>query len=178
MENASKALLMAAGVLVGVLVFAIFVYEFTVISGISSEVNDNMHRKDILEFNAKFEGFANRRNGYLGIENAISVQDVATLCNLTRDWNKNNEDDQITVTIVNRATTPNYNIFMSYLSKDGANSNEPLENLLTTLALQGDLEKCYFICASVIQDADSQGIKYENEGGRISEIRLRGRKID
>ena len=168
MENASKALLMAAGVLVGVIVFAIFVYEFTAISGISSDINDEMHRKDILEFNAKFEGFANRRNGYLGIENAISVQDVATLCNLTRDWNKNNEDDQVTVTIVNRATTPNYNIFMSYISKDGVNSKKPLDNL----------DKYYFICSTVIQDTDTQGIKYRNDGGRISEIRLRGGKID
>ncbi len=178
MENASKALLMAAGVLVGVIVFAIFVYEFTAISGVSSDINDEMHRKDILEFNAKFEGFANRRNGYLGIENAISVQDVATLCNLTRDWNKNNEDDQVTVTIVNRATTPNYNIFMSYISKDGVNSKKPLDNLLTTLALDGDLDKYYFICSTVIQDTDTQGIKYGNDGGRISEIRLRGGKID
>ena len=162
MENASKALLMAAGVLVGVIVFAIFVYEFTAISGVSSDINDEMHRKDILEFNAKFEGFANRRNGYLGIENAISVQDVATLCNL----------------IVNRATTPNYNIFMSYISKDGVNSKKPLDNLLTTLALDGDLDKYYFICSTVIQDTDTQGIKYGNDGGRISEIRLRGGKID
>lgn len=176
MENASKALLMAAGVLVGVIVFAIFVYEFASISGTSNAINEKMRAREISEFNAKFEGFANRRNGYLGIENAISVQDLATLCNLIRDWNKNNESDQIELTIVNRATTPNYNTFMSYISKDGVNYNKTLENLF--VEIRDDIEYYYFICASVIQDEDGQGIKYENEGGRISAIKLIGRKLD
>ena len=163
MENTSKALLMAASLLVGLIILVIFVYEMTIMSDTSNAVNAEMRKKEISEFNSQFEGFANRRNGYLGKENAISVQDLVALCNLTRDWNKNNESDQIKVTIVNHGTTPNYNLFMSYLREDGINSDKPLKNLLTTLALDGDLDKYYFICASTIEDSDSQGLKYENE---------------
>lgn len=172
MENASKALLMAASLLIGLIIFVIFIYEMTIMSDTSNAVNDEMRKKQISEFNAQFEGFANRRNGYLKeeleekhkrpIENTISVQDLVALCNLTREWNQNNESDQIEITIIN-GNMPNYRLFMSYLKKDGANYDKPLKNLLTKLAIDGDLDKYYFICASTIEDSDSQGLKYEND---------------
>ena len=74
------------------------------VASVSSQVNDTMREKQISEFNAQFEGYANRSAksgtikegvGYKGIANAISVQEFATLYNLASEWNKNNESEKI-----------------------------------------------------------------------------------
>lgn len=54
MENASKALLMAAGVLIGVMILSIAVYLFYTFGNYSSEAYEQMEQAQIDQFNSQF----------------------------------------------------------------------------------------------------------------------------
>ena len=54
MENASKALLMAASVLVGILILSLIAYLYTVFGDYSSLIQARLEEKNITEFNTKF----------------------------------------------------------------------------------------------------------------------------
>lgn len=83
MENASKALLMAATVLVGVLILSIGVYLFSIFGDFSSETAKQIEKKKISEFNAQFYK-------YLG-QKECRAHDIVTVANLANENNKNNE---------------------------------------------------------------------------------------
>lgn len=83
MENASKALLMAATVLVGVLILSIGVYLFSIFGDFSSETAKQIEEKKISEFNAQFYK-------YLG-QKKCRAHDIVTVANLANENNKNNE---------------------------------------------------------------------------------------
>ena len=137
------------------IVFAIFIYEMNYVAGISQDVENNMKQKDILEFNSQFEGYADKRideGAYLNIPNAISVQEFVTICNLKRNWNKNNPSDIITI-VINHYTTPNISEYVN-------NDNKPLEKFLYDLYKE---KQYYFIFKS-------ESIEYNEETGRIDKI--------
>ena len=102
MENASKALLIAAGVLVGTIIFAIFLYEMTYVATTSAETNERLKEEKIQEFNVQFISYADRgKEGYYYNpltgkgENSISIQEFATLYNTINEWNLNNPSEII-----------------------------------------------------------------------------------
>lgn len=80
MENASKALLMAASVLIGVLLMTLMVYVFYFSSDYSSKIKDNIASKDIYETNVKFEIYNGRDD--------LNIHDVQTIINLVKDYNE------------------------------------------------------------------------------------------
>ena len=83
MENASKALLMAASVLIGVLLMTLMAYVFYFSSDYSSKIKDNIAAKDIYQTNVKFEIYNER--------NDLNIHDVQTIINLVEDYNKETE---------------------------------------------------------------------------------------
>ena len=80
MENASKALLMAASVLIGVLLMTLMVYVFYFSSDYSSKIKDNIAAKDVYETNVKFEIYNGRDD--------LNIHDVQTIINLVNDYNE------------------------------------------------------------------------------------------
>ena len=80
MENASKALLMAAGVLLGLMILSIGVYLFSNFGGTSSKIHDNIRANQIAQFNSQF-------TQYVGKEN-VTIYDVITMANLATENNK------------------------------------------------------------------------------------------
>lgn len=80
MENSSKALLMAASVLIGVLLMTLMAYVFYFSSDYSSKIKDNIAAKDIYQTNVKFEIYNERDD--------LTVHDVQTIINLVEDYNK------------------------------------------------------------------------------------------
>ena len=80
MENASKALLMAASVLIGVLLMTLMAYVFYFSSDYSSKIKDNIAAKDVYQTNVKFEIYNER--------NDLNIHDVQTIINLVEDYNK------------------------------------------------------------------------------------------
>lgn len=80
MENSSKALLMVASVLIGVLLITLMAYVFYFSSDYSSKIKENIATKDIYQTNVRFEIYNER--------NDLNIHDVQTIINLVEDYNK------------------------------------------------------------------------------------------
>lgn len=80
MENASKALLMAAGILVGILILALIVTLFVSFGGIPKEYAQTKQAEEIQQFNVNFYK-------YLGQD--LNTHQVLTICNFARAKNVN-----------------------------------------------------------------------------------------
>ncbi len=92
--------------------------------------------------------------GNLGIENAISLQNLITICNIANDWSNANPTEKIRVTILN-GEMPNKDIVESFIRQ-----NITSEELLRILS--EDVERYYFVFTENIRNArDPQGLKYE-----------------
>ncbi len=91
MENASKALIMAASVLVGIMVLSIGVYLFSIFGGFSSQIEKELSKKEIDEFNAKFTKYQSYKDEDGNWQNLCRAQDIVTISNLAKENNKNYE---------------------------------------------------------------------------------------
>ncbi len=81
MENASKALLIAGGVLIAILLLTLFSYLFTQMASSTSSIYNSMSKHEIDEFNQQFLNYEGKEE--------LTVQDVETLINLAEDARKN-----------------------------------------------------------------------------------------
>ena len=92
MENASKALIMAASVLLGVMILSIGVYLFYVYGNYSAEAYQRMEDNQIAEFNAQFlKYYGNTKRSYVDENGNVqevqgpilcTIQDIMSLANL------------------------------------------------------------------------------------------------
>ena len=89
MENASKALIMAGGILIAILVMSLFVYLIVSFGATSDKIHDQNAQTQITEFNAQFTKYQGRTN--------ITIYDIVSVANLARENNKQNFQHQITV---------------------------------------------------------------------------------
>lgn len=88
MENASKALIMAAGVLLGIMLLSIAVYLFSIFGGFSSNISNKLAEKEISEFNAQFLKYQSYKTSGLGDwQNLCRVHDIITVANLAKENN-------------------------------------------------------------------------------------------
>ena len=93
MENASKALVMAGGVLISILVASFMIFVLRKAGSMSAEYDIQMSDNELAKFNSQFEAYARDNNTFF---------DVITVANLAYDNNKKNgwdEQNGITVEI-------------------------------------------------------------------------------
>lgn len=152
MENASKALLMAAGVLIGVAVLTLAVYLYTSFSGTAQSVEKDIEQGQLQQFNNQFIEFSAKE---------CTISDILNCINLANDYNKKNEftsTDTNYYISVRVGTTPVNNV-----------TNTVLKNILkikktekTDYAeITDDELKLYkFTCT----------IGYSDETGRVNQI--------
>ena len=81
MENASKALLMAAAVLIGVIILSIGVYLFVYFSDYARGVEDDVRTNQIAQFNSQFLSYQGKE---------LTIYDVISLANMAKDYNQEN----------------------------------------------------------------------------------------
>ena len=103
MENASKALLMAASVLIGILIISLAIYLFVSFGSTSAEVHKQNEVQQIAQFNSRFTSYEQK---------TCTIYDVVTLANLATENNiyyeltnrqRNNKNvNYITVNLDNR----------------------------------------------------------------------------
>ena len=107
MENASKALLMAAEVLIGILILTLAVYLINVVGKSAQDQEDAIYSKNLTEFNAQFTKYEtpdqffsiseliNRENhGQAPIrDNYLTSADVVSLINLVQEQNNQYASD-------------------------------------------------------------------------------------
>ena len=79
MENASKALLMAAGVLIGVMILSTIVVFKSVFGNFSAEYYQKLNIQKMQEFNTNFTKYENRKD--------LTAQDIVTIANFAKEWN-------------------------------------------------------------------------------------------
>ena len=102
MENATKAFMMAAGVLIGVLILSIAVYLFTIFSRNSEQVYKEMESNQVTQFNnqfLKYYGLISRTyiDEQTGKEKTVqepikcTVHDIISLANLAYQNNVENQ---------------------------------------------------------------------------------------
>lgn len=92
MENASKALIIAGGVLIGVLILALANNVLFKSSETAREFYDTLSKEQLIEFNNKFEIFRDSTKA--------TTQDIVSLINLIKEYNsKNNEELQISIKV-------------------------------------------------------------------------------
>lgn len=75
MENASKALTMAAGVLIGVLIISLAVYLFIDFGTTSAKINSQVTEQQVSQFNSKFTSYEGQEG--LTIYDVITVASYA-----------------------------------------------------------------------------------------------------
>lgn len=86
MENASRALIMAAGVLVGLMILSIAVYLFATFGAASAEVHSEVDANRINEFNTQFTAYEGKTN---------TIYDVITAANNASENNIYYELDKV-----------------------------------------------------------------------------------
>ena len=81
MENASKALLIAGEVLIGLIVLSIFAFAFQKAYEFAETIQDRKKKKKIVAFNTQYTKYATGTNRY------IYSEDVVTLTEQVINWN-------------------------------------------------------------------------------------------
>lgn len=132
MENASKALLIAGGVLIAMIIASFGVYLYGVYHAHSEKMLAVMSEKEVNEFNTKFLNYEGRE---LTANELVSVLNLVRDCNLTRNTNielnleifngatveENSEFNNIKNLNINTSTendfTEKCNAFINYFSK-------------------------------------------------------------
>ena len=93
MENASKALIMAGGMLIGILILTLAAYLFITFGYQASKVGDRVKEQQIEKFNSDYNVYAESDN--------ITIYDVITVANRARtDYN------YITVSLIGSPSSP------------------------------------------------------------------------
>lgn len=107
MENASKALIMAGGVLIGVLILSLAAYLFINFGEQSRKVQEQIQQNQIIQFNSKF-------NIYAGKQRTATIYNVISVAKSAIEYNRD------------RPTSEQIKIYLTTTSK----ANEPLHETL------------------------------------------------
>ena len=93
MENASKALLIAAGVLIGIMILSIAVYLAVTFGQTAAEVNEEIRVNQVAQFNSQF-------TKYDGAQ--VTIHDIITMANIART---NNEEYELGSSFIGNANS-------------------------------------------------------------------------
>ena len=142
MENASKALIMGAEILIGIMIISIGVYLFNTLGSYSAETAKKMEDAQIAQFNnqfLKYYGTVSTQKGDKIEQEFIkcTIHDIIDLANLAR---KINEESGFT-TVQKITDYENYtNIYVQIdLGKDKKNLESWRQDKLITLIKENDI---------------------------------------
>lgn len=86
MENASRALIMAASVLLGVMILTVAVALFRSFGNSGAQIIEEIEKNQIIEFNSQFLKYAN--------QDELTAHDVVSIANLAHKTNLEEEVDK------------------------------------------------------------------------------------
>lgn len=75
MENATKALLIAGGVLIAILIITVMVMLFNSTGNVSRSYNDRIETEEVTKFNANFTQY---------LRQDLTIHDVISICNFAK----------------------------------------------------------------------------------------------
>lgn len=124
MENASKALLMAASVLVGILILSLIAYLYTIFGDYGSLIQARLSEKNINEFNTQFTKYESYKDESGNWQNTCKASDIVSLANLAKQNNQNYEFGTDNITEKEKEGT--YYISIDTLAINGKKNFETL----------------------------------------------------
>lgn len=172
MENASKALIMAGGVLIGMLIISVMIFVFRKAGQLSSEYDTQLSDSELVKFNSQFELYAKKDNTYFDV---ITVSNLAYSVN-NQNGNDTSENNSVKIYIINKnndsilcSILPDSSLKRNYFFKGGDVTTNQLY-MYEEVANDG-LMKNYggnttFSCK------DEGSIKY-NAVGKVCEMRFK-----
>ena len=89
MENANKALFIAIGVLMGVIILSLGVFLYYSLGGYITSTQEQMENNAISSFNQHFFAFNERED--------ITIQEIITITNFAKESNRKNGFDGLTI---------------------------------------------------------------------------------
>lgn len=84
MENAVKALLIASGVLIGVLILSLGSILYSSLSSYTEEVHESIERNELDKFNVQFTAYIREADE----EEYLTIQDIVTVANIAFENNQ------------------------------------------------------------------------------------------
>lgn len=152
MENASKALIMAAGVLIGVLILSLAAFLFLDFGVTSESVYSQMENQQLTQYNAQYTVYSGRKD--------ITIYEIISIANLAKENNDYYKDYtdyedayKVQVSLIGTLWTPNFQ------------DNEQKPDWIVVYSKvdeQGNL-KYMFEC---------KGIEYHSSSGRVKNIKF------
>lgn len=88
MENATKALLIASGVMIGLMILSLGISLYTSMSGYVESMQEEMINSKIQQFNMQFAKFINYNKTTGKTEFTLTIQDIVTAANIAYESNK------------------------------------------------------------------------------------------
>lgn len=150
MENTSKALLMAAEVLIGVLILSFGVYLFITYSQTSKEIGEQTEQQQIINFNSTYTAYIDRKD--------LTIYDIRTIVNSAKENNANYTDSDGNI-------IDGYKIIIKLNNTEIQDKNDEYFNNLTeqdkNLIVSGSSSLPTYTCTKILT---------ENEGGRVSQV--------
>lgn len=122
MENASEALIIAAGVLIGILIISLGVYLFVDFGATSADIHSQVAERQITQFNTRFTSYADKD---------LTIYNIITIANYAIENNKyyeGVEEYKVTVWLGNKDLTYNMDE-KALIERDKALINENSPNL-------------------------------------------------
>ena len=150
MENASKALIIAAEVLLGVILLTLMVFMFRAMGAFSDAVDKNIETKNVNEFNAPLEKYRGRTD--------ITAPDIITMGNYAKQYNEKMGTTKLTV----NAKIGSKTISVHQLDDSNEEQYEFINNYSTDTT-NGESKIVYYKCTQMT---------YDEETGRINKITL------
>lgn len=167
MENASKALLIAGGVLIAMIITSFGVYLYGVYRGHSENMIAKMTEKEVTEFNAKFTVFEDRE---------LTANEVVSILNLIRENNLNNQDSDYHIELGIAQTGNDYHYqsefktrfnFLSAVNNPSSNDSNFSNNCNTFIIESSRVEGFYFKCVEY---------EYSSKTGLINKLCIQFKK--
>ena len=148
MENASKSLIMAAGILIGLLVISLAVYLFADFGATSAKINQQVEEQRIVQFNSQFTSYLNKE---------LTIYEIITILGYAQENNeyyKETLDEQIAVILKTSRGTQN-------ITELNGEEKKELIQLEQTYITNGQLPKYHLT---------EENIKYNSNTGKVNKI--------
>lgn len=184
MENASKALLMAASVLIGLLILSLAVYLFISFGSTSAQLHKQQEAQRLEQFNTQFSSYEAKEGG-ITIYEVVTIANLATESNIYYEFNKRNEaavtgnDNYISVRLkkktgqarqIERGADSNTNDVRSFyntlIQEDLARVKDPNEQDSTVSTGEDEPDLALYDCK----------VEYSNITGRVYKVICEERK--
>lgn len=153
MENASKALIMAASILLGIMIISVGVTLFNSFGSTSREIVEQIEKNQVAQFNSQFYKYYGKENIYDLEKNTyrqetikVTAHDIVSIANLAQKNNiqyevqnqsgKNDNTNYVQVDVI------------KYMSKMETRTEDELTDFIQKNMFNGTTAK-YFACSNI-----------------------------